>query len=58
MNTSKKWYQSRTIWYAVITGIAGIVAAAQTQYPDIAVLATVNSLVTILLRTVTVGEIR
>lgn len=58
MQNSKRWYRSKTIWYAIVTGIAGIVAAVQNQYPDIAVLATINSLATILLRTFTAGEIR
>lgn len=29
----KEWYKSRTLWLAVIQGIAGIVIAWQVEFP-------------------------
>ena len=53
----KKWYQSKTIWYAIITGMAGIIAVFQTQYPEIGALAVANSIITVILRALTTSSI-
>lgn len=29
----KQWYQSKTIWLAILTGAIGIVTALHTQFP-------------------------
>lgn len=54
----KNWYTSKTVWYAILSGIAMIVTAFYTQYPDIAVLGTINSIITIALRFTTVQPIQ
>lgn len=54
---TKKWYQSRTIWYAVATGVAGLIAAIHAQYPDLAVAASVNTVIAIILRMMSSSEI-
>lgn len=50
MKNLKSWYTSKTIWYAVLTGIAGVVTAIQVDNPDIGLLTTINALITIALR--------
>ena len=49
----KKWYNSKTIWIAVIQALAGIVAAFVYQYPEIGLLLVVKSGVDITLRLIT-----
>jgi len=58
MNTQKEWYKSKLIWYAIVSGVAGIITAVQSQYPDIAGLALANSLVVAFLRMLTTTEIK
>ena len=50
---TKKWYQSKMIWLAVVQGIAGIVTAVATEFPEIGGLAVVKSVMDIALRAVT-----
>ena len=55
---SKKWYTSWTIWYSIITGVAGIVTTLMTQYPDVGALAVANSIFVALLRIITIKPIK
>lgn len=57
-NNKKSWYKSKTIWYAIITGIGGIVATFATQYPDVGALAFANSIFVLLLRVMTEDGIK
>lgn len=33
---SKNWYQSKTIWLAVLQGVIGVIVAVTTEYPELA----------------------
>ncbi len=55
---TKPWYKSRTIWYAIITGISGSVEAFHTQYPELALLSLINMLLIVALRTITTTQIQ
>jgi hypothetical protein len=54
----KNWYKSRTIWYAILTGVAGIVAAFATEYPEITVLASIKAVAVFVLRVITNESIK
>jgi hypothetical protein len=54
----KKWYSSRTIWFAIITGIAGVITAFATQFPEVGWLITLASMANVVLRLVTTQEIK
>lgn len=47
------WYKSRTIWFAILQAIAGIIVVFSTEYPEIGYIATAKSVIDILLRVVT-----
>lgn len=49
----KKWYQSKTLWYSILTGIAGVVTVLMGQHPDAGSLAIVNSIIVGVLRFIT-----
>lgn len=49
----KKWYKSKVIWLAIIQGIAGVIVAFTTQYPDVGGLLIGKSLIDMILRIVT-----
>ncbi len=49
----KNWYQSKTIWFAILTGAVGIVTSFSTQYPDVGWLVTIGSVINVILRLVT-----
>ena len=49
----KKWYQSKQIWYAIVTGLAGVVASFQAEYPEITYIALGNSFLVVVLRMLT-----
>jgi len=49
----KHWYQSRTIWVAILQATAGIIAAFITQHPEIAYLVTSKSIIDVLIRVFT-----
>lgn len=44
---------SKTVWYAILTGVGSTVALLATSYPDIALLGIANSVCVFLLRLVT-----
>ena len=54
----KQWYHSRTIWFAVFKGIAGVLLVAATEYPEIGGLVSFSALVDALLRLDTTKEIK
>ena len=49
----KSWYQSRTIWLAIVTAISGILVTATTQYPDIGWMIVAKAAVDIVVRLLT-----
>lgn len=53
---SKPWYKSWIIWYAIISGIAGLVASLTSQFPDVALFAVLNSVIVGLLRVLTTAQ--
>lgn len=53
----KKWYQSKTIWIAILQAIAGIFVAFSLEYPTAGWLLTAKSIVDILIRISTDKEI-
>jgi hypothetical protein len=57
-NYMKSLFQSRTFWLAVVQGVAGILVIAETQFPTVGMLVIVKSLVDIMLRTLTITEIK
>lgn len=55
---NKKWYNSRTIWFAVLTGVLGVVMAFQTQYPDIGIFSVLVGVINTILRMQTTTQIK
>lgn len=49
----KKWYESKTLWIAVMQGVIGVVVVLETQYPSIGAVAVAKSILDIALRTIT-----
>ncbi len=47
---TKKWYQSRTIQFAILTAILTVLMAIQQENPDIGFLGVLISLINTLLR--------
>ena len=59
MNTSyKKWYLSRTVWLAVLQGIAGILSIVAFENPEIGEVLMAKSVIDILLRFATSYSIK
>ena len=54
---NKKWYQSKTLWYAILTGMAGVISQLLVIYPELGQLVTLNAIIVGLLRFVTTKEI-
>ena len=50
VTTTKKWYQSRTVQFAILTGALGIVTALESVYPTAGILVTLASLINVVLR--------
>lgn len=55
--TTTKWYQSKTIIVAIVTGCIGIVTAFSTQFPEIGLLITAKAVLDVLLRFITTTSI-
>ena len=52
----KQWYQSKTIWLALLQAAVGVLTAVLTQYPEleaVALIAVGKSMIDIALRLVT-----
>lgn len=54
----KKWYQSKTIWLAIITALIGILTAFGTAYPEAGWLLTTIGVLNAMLRLGTNSEIK
>ncbi len=54
----KNWWESKLLWYAVITGIAGALSVLTQEYPQLGVLAVLNATVVAVLRVLTVSPIK
>lgn len=48
--TPKRWYSSKTLWFAVLTGALGILTALQSLYPEAGILIAMASVINVLLR--------
>ncbi len=53
----KTWYESKTIWLALLQGIGGLLFAFAGQYPTIAILMIGKSIIDIVIRLLTVAPI-
>lgn len=47
---NKNWYQSKTIWFAVLQAISGIILAIYTDYPAAGYLLMLKSTIDFFLR--------
>lgn len=47
---AKAWYTSKTLWFAVLTGISGVIVALHGIYPTAGILITIASLINGILR--------
>lgn len=54
----KQWYQSRTLWYAILSGLAGVLAVLMTSYPEIGWLAITNAAIVAVLRAITTNPVK
>lgn len=54
----KKWYESKTIWVAIITGAMGITVAVQTSFPAVGWVITLKALLDLALRFATTEPIK
>lgn len=52
MNVIKNWYESKTIWYGILSTLIGITAFIAAN-PKIGVIALINGILVVVLRTVT-----
>ena len=53
MENTKTIWQSRTLWLAVIQGIAGVIVILETELPGVGWVAIVKSVLDVLLRLAT-----
>lgn len=49
----KQWYTSKTLWYAILSGLAGVLTVLMTSYPDLGWLAIANAAIVAILRALT-----
>lgn len=49
-NQGKKWYLSKTIWLAVLQGLAGVVLAVLSIHPELAWALILKSVIDFVLR--------
>lgn len=54
---NKKWYESKFIWYALLSGIAGVLLVMQND-PTAGKLAIINAFVVAVLRVLTNSPIK
>ena len=54
----KSILSSKTVWYAILTGVASTIALLATSYPEVAALGIANSLAVFVLRIVTTEAIQ
>jgi len=47
---TKKWYNSRTIWFSVLTALVGILTVLNAQFPTEGWMITVVGVINVLLR--------
>jgi len=47
---TKKWYNSRTIWFSVLTALVGILTVLNAQFPTEGWMITVIGVINVLLR--------
>ena len=57
MNDVKKWWLSKTLWLALIQGVAGIVTVLATDFPSLGWVAVAKSFVDVVLRLITVKAV-
>lgn len=50
MQTNKKWYLSKTLWLAVLTGVVGILTALSAEFPNEGIFITVIGILNFFLR--------
>jgi hypothetical protein len=50
MIPTKRWYQSKTVWFNIVIGLAGALTALSTSNPNVAWIVTGASVVNGLLR--------
>jgi hypothetical protein len=53
----KPWYNSKTIQYAILSGIALVVTSFATQYPEIGYFGVANTVITMILRWYTTEQL-
>lgn len=53
----KKFYHSKTIWVAILTGAIGIVVALETQFPAIGWIVVAKAVLDVFLRLISTTEI-
>lgn len=49
----KKWYESKTLWVAFLSGVIGVLAVLTSEHPEIGYLVIANSVITAILRALT-----
>lgn len=54
----KSLLESKTFWYAIVVGVAATIAALSSGYPEIAGLAVANTIAQVVLRLVTVSQVK
>lgn len=57
MEKTKRWYESRTIWLAILQGVSGIIIALNTQYPELGGLLVAKAIVDVVIRITTTEQI-
>ena len=53
MQTTKVWYQSKTLWIALAQGVIGVLVVVQTSNPDLGWIVIVKSVLDIYIRSIT-----
>lgn len=48
--TPKPWYTSKTVIFAILTGLSGVVIALESVYPAAGILVTIASAINVILR--------
>ena len=58
ITNQKPWYESKTLWYAIITGLVGIFGVLSHDYPTVGWIIYGNSVLTFALRLITNSPIK
>lgn len=58
ITNAQPWYQSKTLWYAILTGLVGVFGVLSHDYPQWGWIVLLNSTLVAILRVITIAPIK